>query len=58
MWYHYWGQVKPTHPHGRRFSRPNGDVPLSTSKAVYVPFTTIFPRRFSGEGPLRPCKIR
>ena len=50
--------LEPTHPHGRRFSRPNGGVPLSTSKAVYVPFTTIFRRRFSLEGPLRPCKVR
>ena len=47
---------EPTHPHGRRFSRPNGAVPLSTSKAVYVPLTRILPRRLSGEGPLRPCK--
>ena len=29
----------------RRFSRPNRGVPLSTSKAVYGPLTTIFPRR-------------
>jgi len=49
---------EPTHPHGRRFSRPNGGVPLSTSKAVYGPFTTIFRGRLSGEGPLRPCKTR
>ena len=27
-------RLEPTHPHGRRFSRPNGGVPLSTSKAV------------------------
>ena len=50
--------LAPISPLGRRFSRPNGGVPLSTSKALYVAFTTIFPRRFSGEVPLRPPKAR
>ncbi len=51
-------RLEPTHPHGRRFSRPNGGVPLSPSKAVYGRLTTILPRRFSGEVPLRPRKTR
>ena len=57
LWYPKWypknsGCLGETH----RFSRPNGGVPLSTSKAVYGLFTTIFSHCLSGEVPLRPCK--
>ncbi len=41
-------RLEPTHPHGRRFWRPNRGVPLSASKAVYGPLTRIFRGLLSG----------
>ena len=40
--------LEPTSPLGRRFSRPDGDVSLGTSKAVYGPLTRIFRGPLSG----------